>query len=121
MFALVFQLLFNFSQFSLFQWDFFRCDEFRTFFVTGMFFHLELKTLHFFLFFRTFKPEMSGKFAVLDALLAMVKSRTNDKVVLISNYTQTLDLFQKLSSLRGYKYVRLDGTMTVKKRAKVRC
>ncbi|XP_034255426.1 DNA repair and recombination protein RAD54-like [Thrips palmi] len=64
-------------------------------------------------------PELSGKLMVLDCLLAVVKSTTNDKVVLVSNYTQTLDLFEKLSSHRHYNYVRLDGTMSIKKRAKV--
>lgn len=62
---------------------------------------------------------MSGKLAILDCLLAFVKASTNDKVVLVSNYTQTLDLFEQLSALRNYAYVRLDGSMSIKKRAKV--
>lgn len=33
---------------------------------------------------------------VLDYILAVTKSTSNDKVVLVSNYTQTLDLFEKL-------------------------
>nr|CAH8872998.1 unnamed protein product [Trichobilharzia regenti] len=65
------------------------------------------------------KPELSGKFQVLDCLLAVIKATTSDKVVLISNYTQTLDLFERLCCQRGYNYVRLDGTMTIRKRAKV--
>lgn len=65
------------------------------------------------------RPEMSGKLAFLDILLAQIKSSTNDRVVLVSNYTQTLDLFERLCRQRGYKYVRLDGTMTVKKRGKI--
>ncbi|XP_076069570.1 DNA repair and recombination protein RAD54-like okr isoform X2 [Oratosquilla oratoria] len=65
------------------------------------------------------KPELSGKLAVLDTLLALIKSTTDDKVVLISNYTQTLDLFQQLAALRRYQYVRLDGSMSIKKRAKI--
>ena len=52
-------------------------------------------------------------------MLAVVKSTTSDKVVLVSNYTQTLDMFEKLCGLRHYGYVRLDGSMTIKKRAKV--
>ncbi|XP_074094150.1 DNA repair and recombination protein RAD54-like okr [Cotesia typhae] len=64
-------------------------------------------------------PELSGKLMVLDCLLASIKSTTSDKIVLVSNYTQTLDLFEKLSKKRQYRYVRLDGTMTIKKRSKV--
>lgn len=64
-------------------------------------------------------PELSGKMKVLDGILAVVKTTTNDKVVLVSNYTQTLDLFEKLCQLRNYSFVRLDGTMSVKKRGKI--
>lgn len=64
-------------------------------------------------------PELSGKLMVLDCLLASIKSSTTDKIVLVSNYTQTLDLFEKLCKKRTYRYVRLDGSMTIKKRAKV--
>ena len=39
--------------------------------------------------------------------------------MLVSNYTQTLDLFERLCALRNYGYVRLDGSMSIKKRAKV--
>ena len=44
----------------------------------------------------------SGKMVVLDRMLARIRAETNDKIVLISNYTQTLDLFEKL--LRSKKY-----------------
>lgn len=37
---------------------------------------------------------------VLDYILAITKTTTNDKVVLVSNYTQTLDLFEKLCRSR---------------------
>ena len=69
---------------------------------------------------RRVRPELSGKVSVLDYLLALVKTQTSDKVVLVSNYTQTLDLFETLCQMRGYCFVRLDGSMTIKKRAKVR-
>ncbi len=63
---------------------------------------------------------ISGKMRVLDTLLASIKATSNDKIVLVSNYTQTLDLFEKLCRMRNYGFVRLDGSMTIKKRAKVR-
>ncbi|XP_073758769.1 DNA repair and recombination protein RAD54-like isoform X2 [Callorhinus ursinus] len=65
------------------------------------------------------EPQLSGKMLVLDYILAVTRSRSSDKVVLVSNYTQTLDLFEKLCRARRYLYVRLDGTMSIKKRAKV--
>ncbi|XP_037070372.1 DNA repair and recombination protein RAD54-like [Pollicipes pollicipes] len=65
------------------------------------------------------RPDLSGKVSVLDYLLALVKTQTTDKVVLVSNYTQTLDLFESLCQMRGYCSVRLDGSMTIKKRAKI--
>ncbi|KAM4574256.1 DNA repair and recombination protein RAD54-like isoform 2-T2 [Fundulus diaphanus] len=68
---------------------------------------------------KTVEPQLSGKMLVLDYILAVTKSTTSDKVVLVSNYTQTLDLFEKLCRFRRYLYVRLDGTMSIKKRAKI--
>lgn len=68
---------------------------------------------------RNFEPIWSGKFKLLDTILANIKQTTDDRVVLISNYTQTIDLFQRLCDMRGYKWVRLDGTMTTKKRDKI--
>ncbi|EGD76329.1 hypothetical protein PTSG_01031 [Salpingoeca rosetta] len=65
------------------------------------------------------QPQLSGKLAVLDCLLATIKMQTTDKIVLVSNYTQTLELFTTLCALRGYQYVRLDGSMTIKRRQKI--
>ncbi|XP_068176206.1 DNA repair and recombination protein RAD54-like isoform X2 [Antennarius striatus] len=65
------------------------------------------------------EPQLSGKMLVLDCILAITKTTTSDKVVLVSNYTQTLDLFEKLCRSRRYPYIRLDGTMSIKKRAKI--
>ncbi|KAJ8968016.1 hypothetical protein NQ314_002520 [Rhamnusium bicolor] len=65
------------------------------------------------------RPELSGKLMLLDCFLANLKANYSDKIVLVSNYTQTLDLFERLCKRRGYLYVRLDGTMSIKKRAKV--
>lgn len=61
----------------------------------------------------------SGKMQVLDRMLARIRQDTNDKIVLISNFTQTLDVFEKLCRSRGYGNLRLDGTMNVNKRQKL--
>ncbi|ETW85838.1 hypothetical protein HETIRDRAFT_414818 [Heterobasidion irregulare TC 32-1] len=63
--------------------------------------------------------EWSGKFLVLERFLHHIRTETNDKIVLISNYTQTLDIFEKLLRSKKYGYFRLDGTMTINKRQKL--
>lgn len=68
---------------------------------------------------RDVKTWYSGKMLVLDRMLARIRQDTNDKIVLISNYTQTLDIFEKLCRSRGYGSLRLDGTMNVNKRQKL--
>lgn len=44
--------------------------------------------------------DLLGKMLVLDYILAVTRSHSSDKVVLVSNYTQTLDLFEKLCRAR---------------------
>jgi len=51
-----------------------------------------------------FFPFYLGKMLVLDYILAVTKSTSNDKVVLVSNYTQTLDLFEKLCRNRRFVF-----------------
>ncbi|USW55861.1 Putative helicase, P-loop containing nucleoside triphosphate hydrolase, SNF2-like domain superfamily [Septoria linicola] len=68
---------------------------------------------------REVKPHYSGKMQVLDRMLARIRSDSNDKIVLISNYTQTLDVFEKMCRNRSYGCLRLDGTMNVNKRQKL--
>lgn len=68
---------------------------------------------------RDIRPEYSGKMMVLDRMLARIRQDTNDKIVLISNYTSTLDLFERLCRSRQYGSLRLDGTMNVNKRQKL--
>ncbi|KAL9100059.1 MAG: hypothetical protein Q9163_004517 [Psora crenata] len=68
---------------------------------------------------RDVKTWYSGKMQVLDRMLARIRGDTNDKIVLISNYTQTLDIFDKLCRSRNYGCLRLDGTMNVNKRQKL--
>ena len=49
---------------------------------------------------RDVQCEWSGKMAVLERMLRRIRAETNDKIVLISNYTQTLDLFEKMCRAR---------------------
>ncbi|CDJ36193.1 DNA repair protein rad54, putative [Eimeria mitis] len=65
---------------------------------------------------RSIRPDMSGKMLLLARLLHAIRVNTSDKVVLISNYTQTLDLFERLCKDSGYPCVRLDGSTSIKKR-----
>ena len=63
--------------------------------------------------------EFSGKFGVLDRLLHYLRTQTKDRIVLVSNYTQTLDLFMALCRCRNYPCIRLDGSVGVAKRTKL--
>ncbi|KAF8490707.1 SNF2 family domain-containing protein [Hysterangium stoloniferum] len=51
-------------------------------------------------------------------VLHSIKTETKDKIVLISNYTQTLDLFERMLRSEKYGYFRLDGGMAITKRQK---
>ncbi|KAI8979547.1 P-loop containing nucleoside triphosphate hydrolase protein [Mycotypha africana] len=64
-------------------------------------------------------PSFSGKFMVLARMLAKIKKETKDKIVLISNYTQTLDLFEAYCKQSQYGVLRLDGSMNITKRQKL--
>ncbi|KAI9653443.1 MAG: DNA-dependent ATPase protein rad54 [Alyxoria varia] len=68
---------------------------------------------------RDVKSWYSGKMVVLDRMLAQIHESTTDKIVLISNYTTTLDVFASLCRSRGYGHLRLDGSMNVGKRQKL--
>ncbi|WVO12565.1 hypothetical protein L204_100169 [Cryptococcus depauperatus] len=68
---------------------------------------------------RTLNCEYSGKFVVLERMLDHIRNHTDDKIVLISNATQTLDLMEKLCRGKRYGYLRLDGSMSVPKRSKI--
>lgn len=58
----------------------------------------------------------STKLRVLDQLLHNLRTTTPEKIVLVSNYTATLDLLQKLLTSLSYSYLRLDGSTPSSKR-----
>ena len=61
----------------------------------------------------------SGKFAVLARLLHQLRTETSDRIVIISNYTQTLDLVEILCRQNNYPSLRLDGGTSINKRQKL--
>lgn len=58
----------------------------------------------------------STKLRALDQLLHTLRTTTEEKVILVSNYTSTLDLLQTLLASLAHPYVRLDGSTPSSKR-----
>ncbi|KAJ5146833.1 Heat shock protein hsp98 [Penicillium atrosanguineum] len=65
---------------------------------------------------RHFSPSASAKVRVLDQLLDSIRSNTSEKIVLVSNYTSTLNLLATLLSSLGLSFLRLDGSTPAQKR-----
>jgi SNF2 family DNA or RNA helicase len=59
---------------------------------------------------------LSGKLSVLACMLASVRAHTRDRVVLVSNYTKTLDVLAAYASSVGYTMLRLDGSTSLANR-----
>lgn len=62
-----------------------------------------------------FTTNYSGKLQALGHMLPQIHS-TGERAVLVSNYTQTLDLLQRFCEDRGYSSLRLDGKTPTSKR-----
>lgn len=60
-----------------------------------------------------------SKLAILERFLHKIHAETGDKIVVISNYTKTLDLIEKMCRYKRFGSVRLDGTMNINKRQKI--
>ena len=58
----------------------------------------------------------STKLRVLDQLMHILRTTTTEKIILVSNYTTTLDLLQSLLTSLSYTYLRLDGSTPSSKR-----
>lgn len=57
----------------------------------------------------------SGKMLVLDTMLSKLK-RLNHKILLFSTFTTMLDIIEDLLNYKGYKYRRLDGSVSLNDR-----
>lgn len=53
---------------------------------------------------REIQTWFSGKFLILERFLQKINKETDDKIVLISNYTQTLDLIEKCVVIRNMEF-----------------
>ncbi|KAL8996955.1 MAG: hypothetical protein Q9169_003661 [Polycauliona sp. 2 TL-2023] len=58
----------------------------------------------------------STKLRMLDGLLHTLRTTTEEKVVLVSNYTSTLDLLGRLLTSVGHSFSRIDGSTPTSKR-----
>lgn len=65
---------------------------------------------------RFYHNSYASKIRLLDELLHRIRSTTDDKVVLVSNYTATLNLMENLLNSSGASFRRLDGSVPNTKR-----
>ena len=65
---------------------------------------------------RSLSNACSTKIRVLDCLLMSLSTRTKEKIVIVSNYTSTLDLLQSLLTSLSLSFLRLDGSIPASRR-----
>ncbi|KAH7066951.1 DNA repair and recombination protein RAD26 [Paraphoma chrysanthemicola] len=58
----------------------------------------------------------STKLRLLDSLVHQIYTTTEEKIVIVSNYTTTLDMIERLLVSLSYTYLRLDGSTPASKR-----
>ncbi|KAH9869923.1 hypothetical protein J1614_006844 [Plenodomus biglobosus] len=58
----------------------------------------------------------SAKLRLLDSLVHRIHTTTDEKIVIVSNYTTTLDMIERLLTSLSYTYLRLDGSTPAAKR-----
>lgn len=69
---------------------------------------------------RPVHQELSGKLQLVYEILVAIKaSGSGDRIVIISNWTQTLDIIERMCNLYSWPVHRLDGTMAISKRMKL--
>ncbi|KAF4567723.1 helicase [Pleurotus pulmonarius] len=59
---------------------------------------------------------LSGKLSALAQLLAILRLHTDEKIVLVSHYTSTLNILEAFCKKKRYSYYRLDGQTAATKR-----
>lgn len=59
---------------------------------------------------------LSGKLLALSHLLKAIKERTQEKCIIVSHYTSTLNLIEAFCKKKSYTYFRLDGQTPAAKR-----
>ncbi|KAF9395289.1 helicase [Podila verticillata] len=59
---------------------------------------------------------IGGKLGFVDSFLRVLKRNTSEKVVLVSNFTQTLDILEAICVKSQYAFYRLDGSTPIAKR-----
>jgi len=67
-----------------------------------------------------YSAETSGKMQCLKELLIVIKENSNDRIVIVSNYTETLSAIEHvLKGIKGGHFCRLDGSVNSNKRTKM--
>jgi DNA repair and recombination protein RAD54B len=61
-------------------------------------------------------PQASAKLALLRSLLKHIRENTDEKVVIVSHYTSTLSLIERVLAGMSSSYLRLDGSVPTNKR-----
>ncbi|TDL24190.1 hypothetical protein BD410DRAFT_745512 [Rickenella mellea] len=59
---------------------------------------------------------LSGKLAALANILRAIRKHTEEKCILVSHYTSTLNIIESFCKKKNYTYLRLDGQTPVSKR-----
>lgn len=65
---------------------------------------------------KLYQNHLSCKIRLLDQLLQQIRHTTDEKVVVISNYTSTLNLIEQLLKNSDLPFLRLDGSVAATKR-----
>ncbi|KIW40310.1 uncharacterized protein PV06_07517 [Exophiala oligosperma] len=65
---------------------------------------------------KLYQNHLSCKIRLLDQLLQQIRRTTDEKVVVISNYTSTLNLIEQLLKNSDLPFLRLDGSVAATKR-----